>query len=91
MGAAIAHSAFHELSDNCISHCGSDHGNEHNDNHGSGSEPHYHVCCHFPCADRVTNSLVLRMGFECVLVKIAADRAQAPDDPVFALDKPPLI
>lgn len=93
MSAGMVHGFLHGENDRCVSHCESDHGNQGNphDHDSPDSEPHRHACCHLPSADRVNDSLSLRIGFQCVLVEIDADRALAPDEPVFELDKPPLI
>jgi len=53
--------------------------------------PHHHACCQLPTADRASDPLLLPTSFQCILVEIVADRLLAPDEPVFALDKPPLI
>ena len=37
------------------------------------------------------DAISLPTGFLCVLVEISAERSLVPEEPVFALDKPPLI
>lgn len=99
---AMAHESLHGLTDECASHCDSGHGDHedshedsHNDDHGhdheGGTMPHHHACCQLPTADWASDSLSLPTRFQCILVEIVADRLLAPDEPVFALDKPPLI
>lgn len=99
---ATFHESLHGLTEECASHCSSDHGDHedshedsHNDDHEhkheGGTMPHHHVCCQLPTADRASDSLSLPTSFQCILVEIVADRLLAPDEPVFALDKPPLI
>ena len=99
---ASAHESLHGLTDECASHCDSSHGDHedshedsHDDDHGhdheGGTMPHHHACCQLPTADRASDSLSLPTRFQCILVEIIADRLLAPDEPVFALDKPPLI
>ncbi len=98
LGVGIVHGSLHAAADDCATHCVSghgDHGDSHDDHDGhdneGGSAPHQHACCHPPSADRTSDSLALRISFQCMLVEISADRSLVPDEPVFALDKPPLI
>ena len=96
MGVGLAHGSFHEESDHCPSHCESGHGDSHDpaDSHDQddhGSLPHQHACCQLPCADRVEDEVVLGNRLPPALVEIPAESSLAPEDPVFALDKPPLI
>lgn len=95
---ASAHESLHGLTDECASHCDSGHGDhedsndeDHGHDHEGGTMPHHHACCQLPTADRASDSLSLPTRFQCILVEIAADHLLAPDEPVFALDKPPLI
>jgi hypothetical protein len=89
----MVHGQMHGMFDDCASHCESDHRNSDGGDHDHNGDPapHHHACCHLPSADRATDPLSLRIGFECVLVEIAPDCSLVPDEPVFALDKPPLI
>lgn len=94
MAAGMVHSALHEGHDECVSHCDSGHdphGEHHDHDHEPGTQPHDHGCCQLPSADRATDSFSLPTAFVTVLVEISADRSLVPDEPVFALDKPPLI
>lgn len=96
LGSAMVHASFHGEIDKCVSHCDSGHGdhedsNDHDHDHGDETIPHQHPCCHLPTADRASDSFSLPAIFQCILVEIAPDRPLAPDEPVFALDKPPLI
>jgi hypothetical protein len=95
---ASAHESLHGLTDECASRCDSGHGehedsndDDHGHDHEGGTMPHHHACCQLPTADRASDSLSLPTSFQCILVEIVADRLLAPDEPVFALDKPPLI
>lgn len=101
LAGGMIHSSLHGAMDDCANHCVSGHGHDgdshdgHDDHdghdHEGGSVPHQHTCCQPPSADRATETISLPTSFQCVLVEIAADRSVAPDEPVFALDKPPLI
>ena len=99
LGAGMVHGSLHGAMDHCESHCVSGHGHhsdshddhDHDHDHEGGSVPHQHTCCHPPSADRATETISLPTNFQCILVEIATDRSLAPDEPVFALDKPPLI
>lgn len=95
---ASAHESLHGTTNERASHCDSghgdhkdSHGDDHDHNHEGGTMPHHHACCQLPTADRASDSLSLPTSFQCILVEIAADRPLAPDEPVFALDTPPLI
>ena len=96
LGSGMVHATLHGQTDECASHCDSGHGNpddshDHGHDHEGGTTPHQHTCCQLPTADRASDSLSLPTSFQCILVEIAADRPLAPDEPVFALDTPPLI
>jgi hypothetical protein len=96
LGSAMVHASLHGQTDECASHCDSSHGDhedshDHDHDHEGGTTPHQHACCQLPTADRASDSLSLTISFQCILVEIAADRPLAPDEPVFALDTPPLI
>ena len=95
MSVGMAHGSLHGENEKCMSHCETDYGNhgDSHDNNDAGSVPshHHHACCHLPTADRATDSLSLCIGFQCVLLEIVADCSLVPDEPVFALEKPPLI
>lgn len=94
----MAHGTHHGAMHECASHCGTHHENHH-ENHGDsqdhdhegGSGPHQHACCKVPSADRAIDAISLPTGFLCVLVEISSERSLVPEEPVFALDKPPLI
>ena len=92
----MIHGALHKEHDDCASLCDSGHGHHHHGDHHDhdhdpGTEPHDHACCQLPSADRANTSFSLPSVFVAVLVEIAADRPLAPDEPVYAQDKPPLI
>jgi hypothetical protein len=93
LGAGMAHGYVHGEKDECASHCQSDHGNQQDpaDQDDHGPVPHHHDCCHFPNADRTTDSIYGAVTFRTILVEIPTDCSLIPDEPVFALDKPPLI
>ncbi len=97
LGSAMVHESLHGTTNERASHCDSGHGDhkdshdDHDHNHEGGTTPHQHACCQLPTADRASDSISLPTSFQCILVEIAADRALAPDEPVFALDTPPLI
>jgi hypothetical protein len=95
LGTGMIHGALHKVHDECVSHSDSDHGHHHGEHHDHdhdpGTEPHDHACCQLPSADRPKASFFLPSVFVAVLVEIAADRSLVPDEPVYALDKPPLI
>jgi len=89
----MVHSYSHGGKDECASHCGSDsHGKElPSDPDDQDSAPHHHHCCHVPSADRVLDSTALKVTFHEILLEISTDHSLAPDEPVYSLDKPPLI
>lgn len=90
----MAHGTHHGAMDECASHCGThheNHGDSQDHDHESGSGPHQHACCKVPSADRAIDAISLTTGFLCVLVEISSERSLVPEEPVFALDKPPLI
>jgi hypothetical protein len=92
----MVHGYVHGEKDECASHCESDHRSQeepadHDDHDDHGSAPHHHDCCHFPNADRTTDSVFGAVTFQTILVEIPTDRSLIPDEPVYALDKPPLI
>lgn len=93
MSVAMLHAYSHLATGECASHCDVHHGDPHDpadhDNHDS--IPHHHECCHFPNADRVLDSPFASASFHCILVEISADRSPKRDEPVYTLDKPPLI
>jgi len=93
LGAGMAHGYIHGENHECASHCEPEHGNQQDpaDHDDHGSVPHHHDCCHFPSADRTTDSVFGAVVFRTILVEISADRSLTPDEPVFSLDKPPLI
>jgi len=96
LAAGMVHRSLHGAMDDCVTHSVSGHGHHddhdgHSHDHEGGSVPHQHTCCQPPSADRATEIISLPTSFQCMLVEISADRTPAPEEPVFALDKPPLI
>lgn len=96
----MIHGSLHGALDECATHCVSGHGHhgdshdsddDHDHDHDGDSVPHQHTCCSLPSADRATETISLPTSFLCILVEIEADRPLVPDEPVFSLDKPPLI
>lgn len=98
------HGATDDCATHCVSGHGHDYdSHEHHDDdghdsqhnrkhdHEGGSVPHQHTCCLTLSADRATETISLHTDFLCMLVEIAAESSLVPDEPVFALDKPPLI
>ncbi|MDP4779932.1 MAG: hypothetical protein NWR51_10160 [Akkermansiaceae bacterium] len=90
MATGMVHQAHHDDNDEC---CHSQHetGNDHDKDSNQKGKTHHHDCCHFPQADRAMIAVALPCSFHTCLVEIPVDRTPAPDEPVFALDKPPLI
>ncbi len=93
LGTGVVHTYSHDAKDECASHCESDsHEKKLPSDHGDqDSAPHHHHCCHVVSADRVLDSLVTNVSFQEILLEISTDHSLAPEDPVYALDKPPLI
>jgi len=93
MSVSMLHGYSHFATDECVSHCDAKHGDTRDpadgDNHDS--IPHHHECCLFPNADRVLDSSFSVASFHSVLMEISVDRSPKRDEPVYALDKPPLI
>ncbi len=90
LGTGIVHSYSHDEKDECASHCESDsHGSELPSDQDSA--PHHHHCCHVTSADRVLDSVAIKVAFQEILLEISTDHSLAPDEPVYSLDKPPLI
>lgn len=98
------HGAMEECATHCVSGHGHDYDSHDDHDHGGhdshdhdkhdhegDSVPHQHTCCLTPSADRATETISLQTDFLCMLVEIDAERSLVPDEPVFALDKPPLI
>jgi hypothetical protein len=95
MSVSMLHGYSHFATDECVSHCDAKHGDTRDrdpadgDNHDS--IPHHHECCHFPSADRVLDMTSAAVFFHSILMGITVDGTPKHDEPVFALDKPPLI
>lgn len=91
MANGLVHKASHDPHDECAAQ--HSHGSSH-DSHDDGDSPdapHHHDCCHFPNADCALDHVSAAVSFRHILVEIPADVTLAPDEPVYALDKPPLI
>ena len=93
IGTGMVHSYSHGEKDECASHCESgSHGKELPSDHDEqDSAPHHHHCCHVKSADRVLDSMAMKVAFQEILLELSTDHSLAPDEPVFSLDKPPLI
>lgn len=93
LATGMVHKTSHHTHDECATQHSSEHGGDsQDDGHGDqDASPHHHDCCHFPSADRPMFGLSLSCIFQSRLVEISTDRSLVPDEPVFALDKPPLI
>jgi hypothetical protein len=75
---------------------------DHDSHHDSHSQPgdcenhdeaphHHHHCLQLPVADRPAVDHYAFAVFHVDLMKIPAEISLIPDEPVFSLDKPPLI
>lgn len=93
MANGMVHKGSHDSHDECAAQHSHDHGDtqdSHDDGDGKDT-PHHHDCCHFPSADCARERISAAIDFQHILVRIPTDVTLAPEDPVFALDKPPLI
>jgi len=102
MASGMVHTTTHDSHDDCAHAHSHDH-HDHHDHEGSGdpSQPedasdhpdthHHHDCCHYPAADRPSLAITMPCSFLTDLVEISTDRSLVPDEPLFLLDKPPLI
>ncbi len=96
MASAVMHENVHSDHKTCAqTHEHSDHhGHDHplpddcEDHEGS---PHHHHCCHFPIADRPSLDRHAFTSFHGRLLEIPNETSLIPDEPVFGMDKPPLI
>ncbi|MFK7849966.1 MAG: hypothetical protein AB8D78_03210 [Akkermansiaceae bacterium] len=99
MAVGIVHTNGHHSDDECTHTHSSEHqdyGGEsgpHEQDHDSDSQdtPHHHDCCHYPSADRPIISLDMHCSLVAHLLEISTEHMIAPDEPLFLLDKPPLI
>jgi hypothetical protein len=92
LATGLVHSYSHGAEDECASHCGSEHEKKTQTDHDDQEKvPHHHTCCHFPSADRTMDAAFLPVSFRAILVEIDTDESLIPEEPVFSLDKPPLI
>jgi hypothetical protein len=95
----MVHKGLHDSHDECAAQHSHDAGGTHGDHDhdgdagGSGEKdaPHHHDCCHFPSADFALGGVSAMITFQPILVEIPTDVSLSPEEPVFALDKPPLI
>ena len=93
MANGVMHQGSHDSHDGCISghsHSHNDTQDTHDEGDGKGT-PHHHNCCHVPTAAFMTASDSPLLAFQPILVEIPTDVPLVPEEPVFALDKPPLI
>jgi len=93
MANGMVHKGVHDSHDECAAQHSHDHGGTQDapDDGDSKDAPHHHDCCHFPSADFARDRVSAMASFQPILVGITADDSLIPDEPVFALDKPPLI
>jgi ABC-type Zn2+ transport system substrate-binding protein/surface adhesin len=96
MANGMVHMGAHDVHDECAAHHshdheGSHHSHEDDSDNGGKDAHHHHDCCHFPNADCSKDVVFTSISFQPILVEISTDVALAPEEPVFALDKPPLI
>jgi len=97
MASGMIHTTSHDSHDECAHAHSNDHHEGSTDpshpSHDSDhpDSPHHHDCCHYPAADRTTIAITMPCSFLTDLVEISADRSLVPDEPLFLLDKPPLI
>lgn len=95
--SGMVHKGFHHSHDDCGAPHSHDADGDHGDHGGNvgGDEgkdaPHHHNCCHFPTADCTPDWISRIITFQPILVEISSDDSLIPEEPVFALDKPPLI
>ena len=93
MASGMVHQVTHGSHDECAAQHSGCHGDTH-DTHGDDGEkdaPHHHHCCHIPTACFPLDGVSAPFTFQPILVEIPTDAPLMPEDPVFALDKPPLI
>ncbi len=69
------HQHQHDLPDSCKDH---------------DCTPHHH-CSHLAVADRSSHERQALASFQESLMEISTEHCLFPDEPVFSLDKPPLI
>lgn len=95
MASGMVHMSSHDAHDECAAQHSHDHGGTHesHDDGDAGTEdaPHHHDCCHFPSADCALEVISAHRAFQHILVEIPTDVPLIPEEPVFSLDKPPLI
>ena len=93
----MVHKGLHDSHDECAAQHSHDSDGTHSDHdedvdgNGGKDSPHHHECCHFPNADCSLGGVSTCVLFQQILVGISADDSLIPEEPVFALDKPPLI
>jgi ABC-type Zn2+ transport system substrate-binding protein/surface adhesin len=93
MANGMVHKGVHDSHDECAAQHSHDHGDTqdpHDDGDGKDA-PDHHDCCHFPSADFALEGVSAMVTFQPILVAIRTDVSLIPEEPVFALDKPPLI
>ena len=98
--AGIASAAIHGNAHTHRERCTQSHGQHNHEGHDHHSlpddcndhdcTPHHH-CCHLPVADRPSLDRQVLASFQESLMAISAEHSLIPDEPVFSLDKPPLI
>jgi hypothetical protein len=91
MATAAMHGSAHTDREICTeSHGHHDHPGPPDGCKDHDSAPHHH-CCHLAVADRPSSGRISLTAFQGSLMKISNEHSLIPDEPVFSLDKPPLI
>jgi hypothetical protein len=94
MVTAAMHGSAHADRESCTQ------SHDHHDHHDHPSAPEnckdhdctpHHHCSHLTVADRPSSGRLSLTAFHGSLMKISTEHSLIPDEPVFSLDKPPLI
>lgn len=88
--AGMANGMVHKDSHDTHDECAAQHSHDDGDG-GTKDALHHHDCCHFPSAECMMEGIFADITFQTILVEISADVSLVQDEPVFALEKPPLI
>jgi hypothetical protein len=93
MATGMVHQVTHGSHDDCAAQHSDCHGDPHDTHEDDGEKdaPHHHHCCHAPTAYIALDGVSALTSFQPILVEIPTDAPLTPEEPVFALDKPPLI
>ncbi|QTN31412.1 hypothetical protein HZ994_03405 [Akkermansiaceae bacterium] len=93
----MVHKGIHDGHDECAAEHAHSHAHSHPHGHDSQDDgdqedvPHHHDCCHFPSAVCALGGISASVSFQPILLGISEHVSLRPEDPVYALDKPPLI